>query len=254
MRRLILILSFIPYFSFSQVNTFIVDTTKTWSVLIGEYPFSGSRQSTHTYKFQGDTTVNEKLFKKVYETTDSTEQVWGFSNKLVREESGNVYLNSNGSEDLIYNFNITKGETISLLNMFGETNDWVVDTIDSVEVSGTLLKRITLKLHDYLTDYWIEGIGSTLGIIYSGNFVIDFSTNLLCATQQNLTIFNNPEYNDCYIFTGIRTPSISNIKIYPTLVYDNLYVESVIYPLKFSITDIAGRVLIKDNHCCPVKK
>ena len=114
------------------------------------------------------------------------------------------------------------------------------------EFSGNLLKRISLKLHDYLTDYWIEGIGSTLGIIYSGNFAIDFSTDLLCATQKSTTIYNNPTYNDCYIYTGINSNTVPKIRIYPTIVQDYLYIESEKYPLRVFVTNIVGRVLISE--------
>jgi len=247
MKKLIIIFCFLPCFSFSQVNTLIVDSTKTWSVLIVEFTPGVNKQSTYKYKFKGDTIINEKIFKKILVSSDSTGQVWIYTNKCIREDSGKVYIYSQNNEHILYDFNLIKGDTIKLLNMFGKSNDWVVDSVDSIEILGTFLKRITLKFHDYLTDYRIEGIGSTLGVVYSGNFIYDYSTELLCAMQQNISIFNNPAYNSCFIYTGINNQKRLKVRIYPTIVQDYLKIEAERYPLKIFIIDLFGSVFIKET-------
>ena len=253
MKKIIILLCFIPSFSVGQVNPSIVDTTKVWSVLSLGGGHGYYHESTYSYKFQGDTTINEKTYKKVFGTYDSTEQhsSWYFTKMAIREDAHKVYLcplyNLSEEEYLIYDFNLVKGDSVRFKEMSGEMYPpWIfVDAVDSIEVSGSLLKRITFTFTPEY--YWIEGIGSSRGIIYSENFSHEYRHELLCVTQENNQIYTNPTYNTCYIQVGIDKPEVINTKIYPTIVRDYVHIESDKYPLRVSVFDILGKCHLQET-------
>lgn len=65
---------------------------------------------------------------------------------------------------------------------------------------------------------------------------------LLCVKQNNVTAFMNPQYNTCYIpFMNLESVDNTSIKIYPTLVKDNIYVVSDNNkPMDISFVNISG--------------
>lgn len=248
MNRIIFIFGFllITEFGFGAYSLEIVDTTKIWSVLIGQYVY-GIQEGTNFYKFSGDSAIANYSYRLVYESYDSNKVNWHFTNDLIREDSNKVYLYQNDSEHILYDFTLTNGDTISLYNMFGQENDWIVDTIDSIEIYGQNRKHIRLQLHNYLYDNWIEGLGSDLGILFSGNFMYDYSTELLCVEQNGLTIYSNPVYNSCYIYTGINNQLNKNeINIYPTITDSWITIETEIYPINLKIMSLTGRIVYDD--------
>jgi hypothetical protein len=246
MRTLLLFIVLVPSISYSQVNNQIVDSTKIWSVVYSEFAFGAYKQTTHNFKFQDDTIVNGLLYKKIYESLDSIKQSWKMTNNLIRENDGSVYLLSRNEEVLLYDFNLKAGDSIVLNNMFGESYKWIVDSVDSVRILGIDLKRISLHhIHGYLSDVWIEGLGSLLGILNSGNFAFDFSTELLCVAQENSSIYNNPDFAGCYV-THINNVKSVNYKLFPTIVSDYVYLESDQYPLKIQFIDTNGKVSLNE--------
>ena len=100
----------------------LVRETNSWSVVSGGF---GSIMKVccvqiNHYRFEGDTTIQTTGYKKILSSTDSINQTWetiGF----IREDTvqKKVWLRDlNNQEGLIYDFNLTSGEEITLYNPF----------------------------------------------------------------------------------------------------------------------------------------
>ncbi len=125
-----------------------------------------------------DTIIGGKVYKKLYMFLHDT--VFNKENAVyvggIREENKRIYFYAdtpvhpykpildtvNHEEILLYDFNVNVGDTIWSGNF---DNNWlVVSNIDTVQIGNSLRKRIHFQ---YLTTKWIEGIGSTNGLLFA---------------------------------------------------------------------------------------
>ena len=245
-------------YSQMPVNKSIVDTTKQWNNFYSTYN-GGAYTSIVT--IGEDTIVGDKEYRKVYSTLrDSTIKNCNF---LIREEANIVYLHLleadylpiERREIIVYNFNLVEGDEFDvplIRHGYGTGTDYAyVVAVDTIEINETQLKRIR-----FLGDYdWIEGIGSTEGLL-EGGFLCGASSYLLCAKQEEDLIFT-ADYSShalpstCFIEPyGLSDISVNQIQIYPHLAtnYINIVPESQ-ERLNVKITDIYGRAIL-DNSIC----
>ncbi|KWW25042.1 MAG: hypothetical protein F082_1254, partial [bacterium F082] len=124
----------------------------------------------------------------------------------VREEGRRVYYRKKTGEDyeaevLLYNFNLTVGDTVAV-NWMGQ--QLMVMEVSQVEVDGVMRRQLGLGRYSVgyppteVDEYWIEGVGSTYGFLNSGyeGWVGAF-VHLLCYHENGNLIWNNEEFDDC---------------------------------------------------------
>ncbi len=92
---------------------------------------------------------------------------------LMREtDDGKIYV----KDELYYDFNLEVGDTI-----WNDTSHgcWKVSNVDTVSLCGVTRKRISLKSRcSSDTMFWIEGIGSSMGLLYGGSCAVLNSESL----------------------------------------------------------------------------
>jgi len=168
---------------------------------------------------------------------------------------------------LLYDFTANEGDTIVvhqsrfkptdgfLYNSSDSIYDfrYVVTKIDSVQISGTWLKRQQVKpvKHGnwgfFDSAYIIEKLGS-LGYFFGE---LGFSTgmlskgNLRCFSDHSIQYKNQNWDKECGFVTSIKEPQISDILIYPNPANKEINVESIDNKniLSVEIMDIDGRIL-----------
>ncbi len=120
-------------------------------------------------------------------------------------------------EVLLYDFSVAVGDTLrggngGMYNLY-----WlIVNRIDTVEIGGTLRKRI--RFDDIPWVEWIEGIGNIRGLLFtSGDLPIDNIYNdLICFKQNGVTQYYNTEYPDCFPVLHIEAAeTVTRISVYP---------------------------------------
>lgn len=115
----------------------------------------------------GDTTVNGRIYKKLYScSTRKYDRKKASFEDAFREEGDRIYALPNqftsqylpveNGEVLLYDFSLQEGETFPKTNV--EKGYFKVDKVDYVEIDGKQRKRIWFSDDDQ--DVWIEGIGS----------------------------------------------------------------------------------------------
>jgi hypothetical protein len=223
----------------SQDLPLAVDTTLEWSVMYGLYSPLGTEKRTHYINIQGDSIVNDISYKRI--------NGHPFEQFLIREDRTKVYLLDVFSQErILYDFSLDIGDTITQINMFGVEAEWFVQEIDSIEIEGIYRKQIHLShINNIISDTWIEGIGSTFGLVTPGNSVIDAGTALLCVKRNLQNIYSNPDYDTCYIYAADNKTSTDNslITIYPNPVKEVLHLKSDVELESYRIIDISGKLI-----------
>ena len=114
-----------------------------------------------------------------------------FRNDILNKK---VFFIAPGSstEKLWYDFNMNIGDTIFDYGLWVK----VVLDIDSVMIDGTNRKRLIIDSCSWQDpNYFIEGVGSTYGLIAEGTCPFESSEELTCVTIDGSIIFNMSSYD-----------------------------------------------------------
>jgi|WetSurMetagenome_2_1015567.scaffolds.fasta_scaffold294295_1 hypothetical protein len=214
------------YFPFATENKIWSEVTDSW----------GSVWTTY-YKLQGDTIINGKSYKVIYSTGDSLMQYWTKDpNSFIRVDSNKkVYKYQPWEEKLIYDFSLRPGDSIDTYHVLGGQEFYAkVDSTDSISINGQYRKRIIFD--PWLNEFWIEGIGSSSSPFNPliNNFVADISFELLCVTDNDTLIYQNPDHDNCYWIWANGVYEINNQKD----------LKIIIYPMPVRTT---ATIIINDN-------
>ncbi|MGE5382080.1 MAG: T9SS type A sorting domain-containing protein [Omnitrophica WOR_2 bacterium] len=209
---LLFCLIFLNLVTFSQGYQ-IADTTKTWSTIFVGYSSWMVCQcgGTEIIKLSDISNLGDQ-YLDVLETHDSSNQEWEIKGQL-REDTltHKVYYRSweTDTDGMIYDFSLEPGDTVLVDNHWWYYNidTMICGSTDFVNINGEMKKRIYLfRLTNpyFPIEIWIEGIGSNLGLMYSGSNSIGIgggSIELLCCTENGATLWMDSLYACCYLDT-----------------------------------------------------
>jgi hypothetical protein len=175
----------------------------------------------------GDTLIDNLTYHKIVRSNDT---VIDFSmdtyTGCFREDTNKAvwFLPRDSiNEVLLYDFSKQVGDTV----IIPATQLWKYETlyliigeIDSLEIQGNFRK--VFHFTEWLTNelYWIEGIGSNMGFLFSFySYGIGEGPELNCLTLEDTLIYYNPDswLNDCFVFTGVEDQNIlkPEFRIFP---------------------------------------
>ena len=151
--------------------------------------------------FSGDTIIDDVRYAKLMGITDG-DAPHLFS--LLREDDGKVWERLNNQREiLLYDFTANVGDTIWCGPWAGEYHYNIVDSISIEHIGGINRKKFWFGLEygwfgTAAAEIWIEGIGSDLGLLYSGSASICGAYyRTLCFHQNDELVWQNPNYDDC---------------------------------------------------------
>ena len=239
MKKLTIIILIAACFCQLHAQTFI-NTTNRWNTINHKLP--SETIETENIKFEGDTTIDLVDYKKVFRSIDQSQTEWepyGYIRETVDEK---VYYRTDSTPDyLLYDFDLALNDIVEVYGIVGYGNNYslspitfFVSDIDSVEIDSELRGRYHLNpviSNDTLpdvSDVWIEGIGSTSGILHwEAYFVGGDSYQLLCFSQNDELLFQNPSYTSCYYSTTkINTVTADlNLNIFPNPITEKALIE-----------------------------
>ncbi|HCY42795.1 MAG TPA: hypothetical protein DHV48_15845 [Prolixibacteraceae bacterium] len=215
-----------------------LSTNKLWSTMSG--PVSGCSSyfcSSYYTKFDGDTLVDGIRYMKALRSDDQQMKKWIIEG-FIREETNKkvFYRDITAKEEcLLYDFGCKAGDTL-FLNCVCRESGFLVDSIKTFVNDGVARKYFYLTYLKIKTtkEVWIEGIGSTLGILNGGSFshcMTGGGEALLCFTEDGIKKYQSPLVsNYCFlnpdIIDGISPEkTISEFKVYPNPVSGKLFVQ-----------------------------
>lgn len=153
----------------------------------------------------------------------------------------NLECADENNEIKLFDFGLQVGDTIWSLNSLDATNGLIVYSIDTVLLGNSLRRKINFanpSLDLFWGFSWIEGIGSTRGLLYvSDSTPMSYLNHLVCFMQNDKTIFLSEFYNDCSpASTGVEEQVFKNeVSLFPNPVtnsevkfsFKGLTVESI---------------------------
>jgi hypothetical protein len=195
----------------------------TWSVLSAGYSSIACCAKTDHYKIEEVTYTDSLNNGKMYVSHDSLEQDWEYIGDI-RENMVNQkvwFRDLYGEEGLIYDFDMKVRDETTIINVnksYNKFKTYQVIKIDSMFIQFEYRKVITLSVNGSWGDQtWIEGIGSTQGILNSNIYGLAGGfRQLLCFTDNYGTSYLNPIYQTCYM-TKFR-PLITNTEMNEAIV------------------------------------
>lgn len=184
--------------------------------------------STLIHWISDDTLVEGVRYTKVLETRngEGTPRLAA----LLREENGNVWKRESSTDLLLYDFTAQVGDTVR----FGDfAESFVVDSISFEQIGGVDRKKIWFGLEyditgePYAIETWTEGIGSDMGLLFSGwYYVTGGYYRALCFHQNGELLWQNEYYGTCMI-DAVEEMDISPISLYPNPTSDVVHIEGV---------------------------
>ena len=158
-------------------------------------------------------------------------------------------------ERLLYKFGLDIGDSVTVTSLACDQITMIITNVDTItDLMGTQRRKMLVDYwYDAYDEYWIDGIGSTLGLLTAGNIrcIADYNQDLLCFKQFDDLVYMNPMYSKCHITqVSIKESTISNepIKINPHpvagtshIVIDNQKIKS------YNLFDFSGRLVTEST-------
>jgi len=152
--------------------------------------------------FDEDTVIANRTYQKLYRVTDTiptpeNAEIEGY----IRVENKKVYIHQTygdpEDEELLYDFNAQEGDVFYTGSPVG--CDIKITKIDTIEIYSKKRKRFHIEWQEVDRGVkWIEGIGSTQGLLWPSFYPLNQKTELLCLHENNELMYYNNRYGTCY--------------------------------------------------------
>ena len=148
---------------------------------------------------------------------------------------------------LIYDFTAQVGDTLRFGD-FGEFDYWVVDSISMEQIGGKDRRKFWFGLEydftgePYAIETWTEGIGSDMGLLFSGwYYVTGGYYRALCFHQNGELLWQNEEYGTCMIDAVDEEVSLA-VSVYPNPASETVHIEGI-EPAEVQVYNALGQLV-----------
>jgi|APTNR8051073442_1049403.scaffolds.fasta_scaffold00571_17 hypothetical protein len=206
----------------------------------------------------GDTTINTIKYSKFYQINYGLDGTYYNSNyrACTRIDGQKVWVIANGAtqEILLYDFGVEVGDTLHLQFVdFDQGLDYYTESIEQINIGGVLHKMIRFQTSYGIPDVWIEGIGSIMGPLDRGFFVIDAQPALTCYLKDGDVVYKTAAEQECEggltcaIVSGNgEVPDLNAFKVFPNPANAAIWIKSdVPGPIQVEIFTADGRLVSK---------
>jgi hypothetical protein len=220
-KHLLLISTLLTLTAKAQTNVYypFPDSDAVWNVDYNEWCGPWYWEQRYSYVFAGDTLINSinyhKLWTPFVETLSSSSCLpftgTGYKGSIRQDTTlRKVFIISqaDSTEQILYDFNLQINDTIKGFLSWGST----ISNVDSVLINSTYRKRWEWHGVNGIGHY-IEGIGSTLGLLENIDMLTDAPiTTLTCFTQNSIILYFDSTFlfNSCDIIDAVNNPSDKN--------------------------------------------
>lgn len=217
----------------SQTNNYhpFPESNTIWNYNYQKFCFSnGHANESYSIVISSDTIIQGLTYQKLIVSHKVTNSIGscgaypiGYKGAIRQDiPERKVYFipPASSREQLLYDFNLQVGDTVQGYIEAALIDKDIVISIDSVLIENSYRKR--WKINDCYNIYFIEGIGSTYGLIENSLGCItdqaDFS--LSCVQQNGRTIYPNSAIN-CQNISSISSihRDFENFTLYPNPYY-----------------------------------
>ena len=175
----------------------------------------------------GDTIIDDVHYTKLMGTTNEGNP---HLFTLLREENGKVWRRQSSTDVLIYDLTASVGDTLRI----GEVEEeLILDSISIEHIGNVDRKKFWFGLEydftgePYAVETWIEGIGSSYGLLYSGSEgVVGGFFSALCFHQDGELIWQNEYYGTCMV-DAVEEEVVPTVSLYPNPTSGLTHIEGI---------------------------
>ncbi len=259
----LLLFTFISLAGFGQAYQPLPTSNAMWRE--NSYGFQCSCCSDYQYTITGDTVINMLTYHKLQKTgVNFLEDVTGncTSNAYNANQYKGCFRNDStnklvyfidaftSNETVLYDFNLSIGDTVppSPLNFNGNFVNIVTD-IDTVFLGGVNRKRFKLDSCWFEQLYYIEGIGSTYGLLSPTMCPFEGFYNLQCFTNNSLPVYPNSTTSCSSVIANIESVETHQFSISPNPTSGALFITTTLDSYDISVFNSLGQIIQKKkNH------
>lgn len=189
------------------------------------------------YYINGDSTVNDISYKKVYKHGELSQYWFGpppnqgcddfftFDNfhTLVRQEESKIYIKNYSEPDtLLYDFALDIGDTLPI-TYIQNGNSYIISEVDSLQI-GDSYRKVFYFVNN-ASDFLIEGVGHYGGFLEPMGVVLECGYFLNCYALNDTTYF--PEFGSpCDLTVDIiKNQENEIINVFPNPTSEFLIIE-----------------------------
>ena len=246
-----------------QNESLVLENSK-WNILRESFNSQSQNNDkrTETILFKTDTTINDTLYKNVYQSFKQ-DDVYSLIGQVRENSENKIFFRPiiYNREFLLYDFGLEVGDSTTIiywssieesqLNLIEIRVDSIVPTIldDVNRLKYYISSKSRLENEWYSSNMWLSGIGDMEGILYSCHDMdvggIDLK-QLLCYSIDESLIFKNSNYNTCYVdnTTFINNQRVENIIYYDNTTNNLIFETDYHSPKSLIIVDTIGRVVL----------
>lgn len=185
----------------------------------------------------GDTLMGNNSYSQLYSVFLDTAGVETMRDYLggIRMETDLVFfVEENASEEyLLYDFSLAAGQSITIQTIFGSNETLTASSNELIDTPDGVTRRV---IH-FDNESWIEGIGSTRGLITRGMpLTPDFDPYLNCFKSFGQLGYNNPNTQPECLFTftelcgstsidNISKDQLVNFEVFPNPFFEETTIE-----------------------------
>lgn len=242
----LLILLFVPVFTFSQAINHFNQTDARWYVA-KTYPAATAQNpnfsatKTIVYGYLGDSLINGTSWHKLYATNDPLFGSNFVFEGLIRTDNNLVIFTNTFSElDTLYDFSLNAGDH-AYYSFYDNLYPTRLDDIDTITLNGEFFRTYDFdepmglpNAFDYVNERWIEGIGSIHGPIFphqprtfTHEIISGDSLILTCSYANGQFFWQHPSYENCYTQILLSTDSYlpARTDFYPNPFRDQVVIQ-----------------------------
>ena len=219
-------------------------------------PYPCLLNSEYIYYIHHDTVINGLSYKSVFKKSFNTYLWMGpppiqnctgsyLENTFVahiRNQGKNVFILSDTSEYLLYNFNLNVGDTLPLsYNNFYD--NITISAIDSIFIDGEFLRKF--ELSGGSSSFLIEGIGHEFGFLEPFPPILECGFQLDCYQRNGLTYFPTLNHN-CLYNVNLHEKQMSDFSI--NRGFNSIFITTNTNGVKeLVVREISGKILMKST-------
>jgi hypothetical protein len=216
----------------------------------------GANYVSNWITFEGDTLIEDILYMKVYRSDNEFQDNWYPFGAIHEDASDKVYLHRDDTKYLLYDFNLEKGDSILthpgiyvyVTDVYNIYLDNFVDSLKRIDISF-------VKEGGVVEAYWIEGVGSSHGILEGARNVglIGAGWAMVCFSESDYLMYKSDRFNECfpkgYLHNNERVHVQSqNIKVSISSNFVTFnFSEFTHKKATLSIIDISGRLIWEEG-------
>ena len=198
--------------------------------------------------FDEDTLIDNEKYQKLFQLYDTipireNAKLVGY---LMEKEKKVYYIGTYYDEGLLYDFNVQQGDTVII--DLPLPLQLIVLRVDTILLGNKKRKQISFNDFDEMT--WIEGIGSTNGLLWPGTYPLNQKYTLLCMKKDNEQIYFNDKHGSCFPsypthFTNIKKETeVKEVTTFPNPTNETFNIQfNTVSSGKLTIYNIEGKVM-----------